>query len=280
MLAQTTPFLFYLIGGYLAHHGPVSMSGGLVAVITAYKDLPGPIKELIDWDQQRQDVQIKYEQVIEQFTRTGMLDPAKQAVDGDPGPPLSGNLVATNLTLIDDSDRKLLDGAALRHPRDPACRRHRRGRRCALAGAGAPDAALRRHAHHRRPRPDRPAGSGDRPPHVGYVGAETYLFPITVRENIALWPEASAAAAGGDGRRARAQASSAASQEAQRAGNPLLDINADWIDFDAAGVEGRPDSRDRSSRCCQLWSWRTTSISSACAAPSIPTHEPELAAAS
>ncbi len=59
-------------------------------MISAYKDLPSPIKELIDWDQQRQDVQIKYDQVIEQFNPAGMLDPALQALDAenniDPAP--------------------------------------------------------------------------------------------------------------------------------------------------------------------------------------------------
>ena len=43
LLAQVTPFLFYLVGGYLAITGRLDV-GGLVAVIAAYKDLPGPIK--------------------------------------------------------------------------------------------------------------------------------------------------------------------------------------------------------------------------------------------
>ncbi|MBR7552134.1 hypothetical protein KC220_26675, partial [Mycobacterium tuberculosis] len=65
-LAQITPFLFYSIGGVLALQGRLDI-GQLVAVINAYKDLPGPLKELIDWDQSRQDVQVKYAQVVEQF---------------------------------------------------------------------------------------------------------------------------------------------------------------------------------------------------------------------
>ena len=71
MLAQTTPFLYFVIGGYFALKGQFDV-GTLFAAINAYKDLPSPIKELIDWDQQRQDVQIKYDQVIEQFTPGGM----------------------------------------------------------------------------------------------------------------------------------------------------------------------------------------------------------------
>jgi hypothetical protein len=55
------------VGGYLVIKGSLDI-GTLVAVIAAYKDLPSPIKELIDWDQQRMDVQIKYTQVVEQFS--------------------------------------------------------------------------------------------------------------------------------------------------------------------------------------------------------------------
>ena len=41
--------------------------GQLVAVIAAYRELPPPLKELIDWDQQRLDVQVKYDQVAAAF---------------------------------------------------------------------------------------------------------------------------------------------------------------------------------------------------------------------
>ena len=82
-LAQLTPFLFFLIGGYFAIRGSLDI-GQLVAVIAAYKDLPGPIKELIDWDQQRQDVQIKYSQVSEQFSPEPLKAAHLQPADPDP----------------------------------------------------------------------------------------------------------------------------------------------------------------------------------------------------
>jgi len=69
-LSQATPFAIYLVGGYFAITGQMDV-GAVVGVLLAYKDLPSPIKELIDWDQQRQDVQIKYEQVIDQFQPEG-----------------------------------------------------------------------------------------------------------------------------------------------------------------------------------------------------------------
>ena len=64
----------------------------MVGVLLAYKDLPGPIKELIDWDQQRQDVQIKYEQVIDQFQPEGMMPEELQAMPDGPPPPLGKEL--------------------------------------------------------------------------------------------------------------------------------------------------------------------------------------------
>jgi putative ABC transport system ATP-binding protein len=68
LLAQITPFVFYTLGGYLALNGRLDI-GQLVAVIAAYRDLPTPIKELIDWDQERADVGIKFNQVFNAFSR-------------------------------------------------------------------------------------------------------------------------------------------------------------------------------------------------------------------
>ena len=165
LLAQMTPFLFYLVGGYLAITGRLDV-GGLVAVIAAYKDLPGPIKELLDWYQQRQDVQIKYEQVIEQFQPDGMLPPEAQDMAVDASQPLAGDIVAANLVVVDEGDRKLLDGVAFSVKSTRACRHRRRGPRDLGAGAGRPGQAERRVAHRRRPGYQRTAGGDHRPPHL------------------------------------------------------------------------------------------------------------------
>src|SRR5262245_17217333 len=109
LLAQVTPFLFYLVGGYLAITGDLDV-GGLVAVIGAYKDLPGPVKELLDWYQQLQAVQIKYEQVVEQFQPAGMLQADTQASSADAVPPLAGAVVGRDVVLSDGSENRALDG--------------------------------------------------------------------------------------------------------------------------------------------------------------------------
>lgn len=111
-LAQVTPFLFYSIGGFLALQGRLDI-GQLVAVINAYKDLPGPLKELIDWDQSRQDVQVKYNQVVEQFSVDRLIDPRIQVMDPKSPARLEHALVATNLTISDDSGARVLDHVSL-----------------------------------------------------------------------------------------------------------------------------------------------------------------------
>ena len=82
-LSQVTPFLFYTVGGYLVIMGRLDI-GALVAVIAAYKDLPSPVKELIDWDQQRLDVEVKYQQVMEQFLEEEVAPPELQALVDKP----------------------------------------------------------------------------------------------------------------------------------------------------------------------------------------------------
>ncbi|TIU69234.1 MAG: ABC transporter ATP-binding protein, partial [Mesorhizobium sp.] len=107
-LAQLTPFLFYMIGGYLVIEGRLDV-GQLVAVIGAYKDLPGPMKELIDWDQARQDVQVKYQQVVEQFTVDGVIAPTIGALTIEAPGPMTDPLSAIGLSIADDGGALLLD---------------------------------------------------------------------------------------------------------------------------------------------------------------------------
>ena len=91
LLAQVTPFLFYTVGGYLVIVGRLDI-GALVAVIAAYKDLPDPVKELIDWDQERLDVSIKYGQVIEQFSAEDITPAEVQRVLPTPELPRRGSI--------------------------------------------------------------------------------------------------------------------------------------------------------------------------------------------
>lgn len=238
LLAQVTPFLFYLIGGYLAITGQMDI-GGLVAVIAAYKDLPGPVKELIDWDQQRQDVQIKYEQVVEQFQPEGMLPPALQAPAEGPPQPLTGEIVGGNMTAFEDGGVKLLDGVSLRLPI---------GGRTALVGPpGGGKEALALVLARLLPLGSGSISIGGRPldqlpeavigTRMAYAGQDAYLFPLSVRDNILYGLKHSPqrpAQYDEEGRKAW----EAYLLETRRAGNPEFDPAADWIDYAAAGVTG------------------------------------------
>ena len=111
VLAQVTPFLFYCMGGYLALRGSLDV-GQLVAVIAAYRDLPQPVKELIDWDQQRLDVGVKYQQVLQQFSSR----PAKaEAQEGLPEP-LAGAIEIRALTVRGTAGETVLHGVNARIP--------------------------------------------------------------------------------------------------------------------------------------------------------------------
>ena len=113
LLAQITPFLFYMVGGFLAIMGTLDI-GQLVAVISAYKDLPSPVKDLIDWDQQRLDVEVKYEQIIEQFS----VDPSVELLPApeidDPAPHLGGEVALSNVTVVDANGTRVLDNVSFR----------------------------------------------------------------------------------------------------------------------------------------------------------------------
>ena len=116
LLAQITPFLFYVVGGYFALQGKIDV-GQLVAVIAAYKDLPSPIKELIDWDQQRLDVEVKFSQVVEQFDVEDMLDEKLQTLSEEAIAPLAFPIEVNGLTVTDDTGTVLLSRARLKFPR-------------------------------------------------------------------------------------------------------------------------------------------------------------------
>ena len=240
-LAQLTPFIFYGGGGVLAIQGYLDV-GALVAVIFAYKDLPGPIKELIDWDQQRQDVQIKYEQVIEQFQPPEMLHPSLQDPHHDASQPLAGPLALSAVSLSDDSGNRVVD--AVSFTIDSADHVALIG----PAGSGKDQLAL---ILARLTNPSSgsikigtedlvklpQAVTGRR---IGFLSQDTYFFPQSVRENLLYSLRHRPLGDYEPPAEVRAERAAAAA-ESQRAGNPSWDIEADWTDYEAAGATGPHD---------------------------------------
>jgi putative ABC transport system ATP-binding protein len=237
MLSQTTPFLFYLIGGYLALTGRFDV-GSLVAVIGAYKDLPSPVKELIDWQQQSQDVQIKYEQVIEQFTPGGMLPEELQRLEKGELPAPEGALSAQAIGYSEDGGARLLDNAGLEvGPSDHLAivgfaGSGKEALGLVLARLVPPTTGTLRWGN--ADMAGLPEGTIGR--HISYVGDETYLFPMSILQNVTYGLKHRPVVPARYEGRALAHFQRRIA-EARRTGNPLLDIHAQWVDYAAAGVE-------------------------------------------
>src|ERR671912_1075100 len=232
-LAQLTPFFFYAVGGYFALRGQLDI-GQLVAVIAAYRELPPPLKELIDWDQQRLDVQVKYDQVVQHFSPERLLPPPdEKEAERDEGA-LVGPLTVKDLQVTDPHGSVIIDGVSLTCPlperigivadAGPAAGVFARIVGCrTLEYSG--EVRIGEHNIAELPR-----GTIGR--HLAYAGVEPILFPGSIRENLVYGlrhrplgePEEDAA------EMARRLA------EAKRTGNPLESINSTWIDCSLAGA--------------------------------------------
>ncbi|MBB3914732.1 ABC transporter ATP-binding protein [Rhizobium fabae] len=240
-LAQVTPFLFYAIGGYLALQGRLDI-GQLVAVISAYKDLPGPLKELIDWDQMRQDVQVKYQQVYEQFNVEPLIDSRIQELAIAPVGALTSALVVTNLTLSDDSGARLVDHVSVEiKPNETV----------AIVGPNGSGAEAFAEALGRMIWPDSgritidgrdlldlPESITGR--RISYASADTFFFHGTLASNL-LYGLKHAPMTDPVYDEREALEYKWHSVEATKAGNPTLDLNSDWVDYKAAGANGPED---------------------------------------
>ena len=110
-LDKITPFFFYSVGGYFAIIGELSI-GALVAALAAYKDISAPWKDLLKYYQTKEDMRVKYTQVIEQFQPEGMV--AEALLDREPEEvkSLTGSLVSTNVSYAEDPAIRVVDGVS------------------------------------------------------------------------------------------------------------------------------------------------------------------------
>lgn len=245
LLAQVTPFIFYLVGGYLAIVGQVDI-GQLVAVIAAYKDLPTPLKELIDWDQARLDAQLRYTQVLDQFSSASLLDPELQALAPADSAPTVHELSAHEVSIRDDAGMTVLEPVSLSLTAGTAtlatgaagCGAEYLAEACArlvepasgrVLVDGAPIQSL----------PDSFLARS-----IGYAGAQPYFGRGTLRHAL-LYGLYHAPDSPPDGRDATRQRNR---HEARLSGNTEHDVEDDWINYTATGTSGPDDLTDRLRR--------------------------------
>jgi len=246
---QLVPFFFYSIGGYLVIRGQLSF-GALVAVLAAYKDIASPWKELLDFYQNKENSRIIYEQIIEQFQPAGLSRAELLLAEPATIPRLEGELAVSNLTLAEDDRSRIVDAVSFTLKLDEHIAIIGQG------GSGKSELALLlarlvpptsgRITLNGQNIADLPLAVVGR--RIGYVSATPYLFAGTLRENLLLalrhrpvrpaeYDEATAR------RRARQL------DETRRSGNIDFDLEADWVDYAAAGVD---DGAQLSQRIAEL----------------------------
>ena len=246
-IAQLTPFFFYLIGGYLVIKGDLTF-GALVAILAAYKDLSSPWKELLTYYQRLADSKIKYDQVIEQFDPNGILPKDAQYAELDADFSLAGPISANNLSVLDDEGQPVIENLSFQSEKSE---------QIAIVGpsSGGKDLAAILLARLLVPDGgqikvadkltlDLPeAATGRR---MGYVGPAAFVFNTSLRENILLgamhqpMKTATAAVIDLDEKKRNLR-------NAELSGNSLDDLEADWIDYKAIGVNSEVELREKLS---------------------------------
>ncbi len=232
-LSQLTPFFFYAIGGYFALRGTLDI-GQLVAVIGAYRELPQPLKELIDWDQQRLDVQVKYEQVTQHFAEERLAPAIEFRESQEEDAPLTGLLVGEDIRVSDPYGGMLIDGAsfAVELPANVAL----------LSNGGSAASVLARIIARRTPGFGGQIRIGERDLmqlpasvagwRIAYAGVDPILFPGTIRDNLVYGLRSRPLGKVEEDKR-RADHRIA---EAIRTGNPVESISDEWIDYERVGA--------------------------------------------
>ncbi|MDR3518584.1 MAG: ABC transporter transmembrane domain-containing protein [Azospirillaceae bacterium] len=240
---QLTPFFFYSIGGYLVIRGSLSF-GALVAVLAAYKDLAGPWKELLDYYQQKEDIRIKYEQVVEQFQPPGLMPSAQ--ILGDPAvvPQFTGVLSFRKVGYAEDGGPLVLNDITCDIPLD--------GHTAIVGGAGKAEMAqmlarqivptvgrITLDGQDLSQLPDSVVGR-----RMAFVGQMPYFFSSSLRQNLYYGlqhrPLRPALYDGAIETRMRRRLF-----EARQSGNSTDDPNAEWLDYAAAGCDDDAGLRRR-----------------------------------
>ena len=219
--------------------------GALVAILAAYKDLSAPWKELLTYYQRLADSRIKYDQVIEQFDPQGIWPENYQMAEIESDFNLAGDVSAGNLSILDES-QPIIEKLSF----DIGKSEH-----IALTGPSSGGKDLATILIARLLAPDSGqivvAGKqiGDLPEaatgrHMGYIGPNAFVFNATLRDNIL------------QGAMHRPMSSEEELNEdlknAQLSGNSLDDLGAEWLDYNAIGVDSEERLKERLTELLQV----------------------------
>ena len=246
-IAQITPFFFYSIGGYLVIKGDLSF-GALVAILAAYKDLAAPWKELLNFYQIKEDARIKYELLYDTFQPSGMLAGELQLDEPEQRPSLLGELAFANVDIKEEEEGEDTFPGSLSFKISLPQR---------VAVIGAPGSGKDRMATIlsaiKRPASGSVAINGveiTQAPEsvtgrtIAYVGQEPSVRVGTLRDNL-YYGLKHRPTRPADYDEAGTRERSRKLRESNLSGNSPFDINADWLDYEGAGVSDLDDLTGR-----------------------------------
>ena len=101
-----SPFLVFIVGGYLAIKGRLDL-GALVAFISAQEKIYDPWKELVEFYQVYQDASVRYKRTMEYFDE--LPEHALEPDDREPYE-LEGSIEVRDLSFLAEGGIRLLDG--------------------------------------------------------------------------------------------------------------------------------------------------------------------------
>ena len=240
-LIQFLAFFFYIVGGYLAIRGVLDI-GQLIGVIVAYKDLPAPVRGLIDHDQKRLTMETRYMQIVEQFTADELQRSELQAVPDKPVPAIGKGYEVSRLAVTDDTGSKLIESASASIAADERVAvvgNFGGGANTfvdVLSGVALPsggrvlldDSPINEHPEYFKGR------------RIAYIDGSTY-FPQGSIHNVLTYVLKNQPVQNKERDKDEKRQFELQMQEVRRSNNFPLDFDANWLDYGRIGAEGDAD---------------------------------------
>jgi len=238
---QLTPFFFYSVGGFLAIKGEITV-GALVAALAAFKDMSSPWKELLTFYNTTQDVSVRWAVVTERFAPSPLIDD-DSLFDGvpDKNVNLKGDIEIKDATVRDEEGQLLLEDITLTIPQGARVAVKISSEVTAIAFADLlTREVIPQHGsvsiagHNLNTIHQETLANG-----IGYANPNPHIVEGTLGENLLL-PFKNKPVADEDAQLtpSRFQA------DAEKSGNSIDPLNAEWIDPAVAGLSSSEDIRE------------------------------------